>query len=226
MTKPDHTGATRDFFERRAGQWSGQYTAGGGMSDRVERFIVPLRARVAEGLPILDLGCGTGEIARAAGAWTVTAADLSANMLDQARRQAGAAAVTWVLLDGGPLPFADAAFSAVLSSSVLEYVADVPAHLAEVARVLDRGGWYLATVPDPRHSVRKAERFKQRLAHCGLVFGLISLTRLRSDYEYLRLSINRFALDRWETMLADMGLVCDAIEPPHHPLALLVARKQ
>jgi ubiquinone/menaquinone biosynthesis C-methylase UbiE len=227
MTEQNHTSATRDFFERRAEDWSAQYRPSGGMSDRVVRFFHPLHERVATGAPILDLGCGTGEIARAAAeSWTVTAADLSARMLDEARERSGAVPIRWAPLDGVRLPFADGEFAAVLASSVLEYVADLPSHLAEVNRILRSGGYYIATVPDPRHPARAAERRKQRRALNDHFFRLIRLTRWRSDYEYLRLSINRFELETWRIMFADAGLTVDGIDPCSHPLALLIAQKR
>jgi ubiquinone/menaquinone biosynthesis C-methylase UbiE len=226
MKPLDQTGATRDFFERRAVEWSDQYAPNGGMSDRVQRFLGPLRERVGTGMPILDLGCGTGEIARAAQSWTVTAADLSPSMLAEARRQPSAANIAWIPLDGKRLPFADRQFVAVLSSSVLEYIEDLPNHLAEVARVLDEGGWYFATVPDPRHPIRQAERRKQRLARCEPIFGLVRHTRWRSDFEYLRLSINRFALEEWQAQLARVGLAVDDIGANSHPLFLIAAQKR
>jgi SAM-dependent methyltransferase len=55
------------------------------------------------------------------------------------------------------LPFADGSLDAVVSASVLEYVPDPGAVLAECARVLRPGGALVCTVPDVTHPVRWLE---------------------------------------------------------------------
>lgn len=49
--------------------------------------------------------------------------------------------------DATSLPFADATFDAVITSEVLEHIPDDTAALAELRRVLRRGGIFAATVP-------------------------------------------------------------------------------
>jgi SAM-dependent methyltransferase len=52
-----------------------------------------------------------------------------------------------VFADGAKLPFLDATFDTVLLLEVLEHVADAPAVLDEIARVLKPGGRLLLSVP-------------------------------------------------------------------------------
>ena len=103
---------------------------------------------------MLDLGCGTGELARhlAGAGLRVTGCDISANMLGQAAAADPAGAAEWIQLDPDwrTLPFATASFDAVVAASVLEYVGSPAAVLRECARVLRPGGVLLCTVPDPR----------------------------------------------------------------------------
>ncbi len=110
---------------------------------------------------MLDLGCGTGELARhlAASGLRVTGCDISANMLNQAAAADAAGAAGWVPLQPGwqALPFAPASFDAVVAASVLEYVGSPAAVLGECARVLRPGGVMLCTVPDLAHPVRWLE---------------------------------------------------------------------
>ncbi len=52
-----------------------------------------------------------------------------------------------VYYDGGRMPFPDESFSHVMSSEVLEHVPDPAAFMAELSRVLARGGSLILTVP-------------------------------------------------------------------------------
>jgi 2-polyprenyl-6-hydroxyphenyl methylase/3-demethylubiquinone-9 3-methyltransferase len=100
------------------------------------RALGDLRGRL-----VLDAGCGGGLVARelaAAGAGVV-GVDRSLGSLGVARRAT----------DGGfrpaqgrleRLPFADATFDAVVAADVLEHMPDLPAAVAELARVLRPGG--------------------------------------------------------------------------------------
>jgi 2-polyprenyl-6-hydroxyphenyl methylase / 3-demethylubiquinone-9 3-methyltransferase len=91
---------------------------------------------------VLDAGCGGGLVARelaAAGA-TVVGLDRSLGSLGVARRAVGAAAFLPAQGRLERLPFADGAFDAVVAADVLEHVPDLPAVVAELARVLAPGG--------------------------------------------------------------------------------------
>jgi SAM-dependent methyltransferase len=94
---------------------------------------------------LLDVGVGPGllalEAARAVGpTGRVCGIDVSPSMLAIARRRAGEAGVE--LAQGGAtaIPYSDASFDVAVSTQVLEYVADVPAALAELQRVVRPGG--------------------------------------------------------------------------------------
>jgi SAM-dependent methyltransferase len=96
---------------------------------------------------VLDLGCGPGYLAAeiaervgSSGSGSVLGVDPSRSMLAVAARRDGAAAVQLVVGDGLGLPVTAGTFDAVTATQVYEYVPDMPAALAEVARVLRPGG--------------------------------------------------------------------------------------
>jgi ubiquinone/menaquinone biosynthesis C-methylase UbiE len=215
------------FFAGQAPVWASQYRPGGPMADRIGRFLSALGALVPAGSSLLDFGCGSGDIALAASAtgWRVSACDASEAMLAAANNRPGAEAIDWFLAANGRIP-GDRLFDAVIASSVLEYVADVAAQMSELARVLKPGGVLLMTVPDMRHPVRRAEEKKRRLAQLTLLTWLLQVTPWGPLYEYLRVSINRWPLDRWIEMAAAAGLGAHSRPAePSSPLAMLVFRK-
>jgi SAM-dependent methyltransferase len=108
---------------------------------------------------VLDLGCGFGRHAFAAGRLGahVVALDRADTELKEVRNTFGAMAVAGEVTDDAcagtvqgdatALPFADAAFDRVIASEVLEHVIDDAHALGELARVLRPGGVLAVTVP-------------------------------------------------------------------------------
>src|SRR5688572_16393773 len=87
---------------------------------------------------ILDVGCGTGRLARRlAGelpASRVVGCDFSRGMLSQARAKGGPPG--WVTGDAERLPFADGAFDAVVSTEAFHWFPEPATALAGFHRVL------------------------------------------------------------------------------------------
>ena len=99
------------------------------------------------GKAVLDLGCAGGFMAEAMaerGA-TVTGIDPAAEAIEAARRHARERGlpIRYDVGVGEALPYADAAFDAVVCVDVLEHVADLDRVLSETARVLRPGGLFL-----------------------------------------------------------------------------------
>lgn len=121
---------------------------------RVARLVLPVAEavvsageRTAGSLDtrrVLDVGCGTGAVARAAASRgaRVTGVDISPTLLDQAAVEAGSCtpAITWEVADMHSLPADDASFDVVLSSLAVIFAHDPSAAVAEIGRVLRPGG--------------------------------------------------------------------------------------
>lgn len=99
------------------------------------------------GQRVLDVGCGTGEDARAmaqrvAPGGRVVAVDGSQNMIDTARRRAESRemAVEFQVADVHQLPFADDSFDASRADRIFMHLEAPPRALAEMMRVTKPGG--------------------------------------------------------------------------------------
>ncbi len=106
-------------------------------------------ARVTAGDSVLDVATGPGYAAAAAAARGATAvgADLSDEMLALAR--SAHPSITFVTAEAGALPFDDGTFDAVVANFLMPHVTDMPAVVAEFARVARPGGRVALTTWDP-----------------------------------------------------------------------------
>lgn len=122
------------------------------------------RVGAAPGMRLLDLACGDGNVAipaARAGA-SVTALDLTPELLDAGRARASreGASIDWVLGDAEELPFEDASFDAVTSNFGAIYAPRHARTAAELARVCRPRGTIVLTVWAP-------DAFNERLAQIG-----------------------------------------------------------
>ncbi|HXG10591.1 MAG TPA: class I SAM-dependent methyltransferase [Gemmataceae bacterium] len=98
--------------------------------------------------PILDVGTGTAqiplELCRQSAAARVVAIDLARHMLDRGRenvRRAGLEdRIELRCCDAKQLPFADGAFAALMSNSIVHHIPEPSRVLAEMVRVTAPGG--------------------------------------------------------------------------------------
>ena len=158
-----------------------------GLDRRWRRLTVG--AVVRPGDRVLDACCGTGDLAleaqRAGG--RVTGVDFSERMLERARRKS--AAIEWVRGDVLALPFPDGSFDSVTVGFGIRNVAELPAGLAELARVLRPGGQLgCLDITRPRGVLRPFFA----LWFDGLVPLAGKLLPGGSAYTYLPASVRRF----------------------------------
>jgi SAM-dependent methyltransferase len=102
---------------------------------------------------ILDLGCGTGIVARTVarqlgGSSTIIALDMSPNMLAVARAAATreGLAIGWREGNAEQLPFPDNSFDVILCQFALMFVSNKAAAFAEMRRVIAENGRVIASV--------------------------------------------------------------------------------
>ena len=114
---------------------------------------------------VLDVGCGTGQLAsrlsRSLPEALVTGCDLSRGMLRQALARGGAFA--WVQGDAEQLPFADGCFDAVVSTEAFHWFPDPEQALGAFHRVLaSRGRLLIAFVNPPFDALSRASQAVSR----------------------------------------------------------------
>jgi ubiquinone/menaquinone biosynthesis C-methylase UbiE len=171
----------------------------------------------------LDAGCGTGTLSRwlAARGCRVTGVDASAEMIAAAKR------LTETDRNLGQIRFErigtinrlamdDSCFDGLLCSSVLEYVADPKACLAEFARVLKPGGLLLISVPN-RHSL-----VRQLQVRCHQLAILIGV-RWMKFLDYSRLQFSR---SEFKALLMQAGFAQEKALPFGSPLPGLAQRSR
>ena len=90
---------------------------------------------------VLDLCCGTGDIANRSGG-RVIGLDFTQEMLQVARTRNPR--IPWIRADALRLPFPDATFDAVTVGYGLRNLADLETGLGEIRRVLQPGGRFLS----------------------------------------------------------------------------------
>jgi ubiquinone/menaquinone biosynthesis C-methylase UbiE len=107
--------------------------------------VVVERASPRPGERVLDLACGTGIVARRMAAMVgtggrVAGVDVNPAMLDVARGAPGSATITWQQGNGMSLDLADGGFDLVVCQQGLQFFPDRRAGVAEMRRVLAKGG--------------------------------------------------------------------------------------
>jgi SAM-dependent methyltransferase len=156
------------------------------LADDVHRRVA--ERLLAEGLtPVLDVGCGEGELARhlPEGAWV--GLDSSAEMLARAPRPALHAEAT-------ALPFPDTSFGSVALLYVLYHLQEPARALAEARRVLRSGGLVAVAAPSRDDS----PEFADALPQVPLTFDAELAPELMSEL------FTEVDVERWDAPLLEL----------------------
>ena len=144
------------------------------------------------GVPVLDLGCGTGEVARVVlrSHWPLDGLELLANEVRVARASGVYRAV--LRADATRAPVSAGAYATVFSQSVLEHIPNDLGVLREAARMLRAGGRLVFTVPSPH--------FAERIRNGPGGQAALDATNQRLGHHHYR------SLEEWRELLDDLGI--------------------
>ena len=209
----------REAWDARADEWARYVRAPG--SDRHNwELILPafLESVPPSGRATLDVGCGEGRVGRelAARGHRVVGVDSSARMVEYARESQEA-----VVADAAALPFDDAAFDLVTAYMSLMDMDDMPAAVAEAARVLESGGRFCFCVS---HPILDAGAFENG---AFVIAGSYFESRIRVErIEGFEFHWRTFPLEAYGRALERAGLLVELLREPvalHRiPLVLVV----
>lgn len=228
----DHAERVRTLFNSKAAAWPAKYAADGRLTGRLAQLAAAVRDLAVPGSKVLDLGCGSGELARllAASGYRVTGCDIAPAMVHRAAEADQERAVRWIQLEPcwRALPFAAGSLKVVVGASVFEYLLDPAAVLAECARVLGPGGVLVCTVPNAAHPVRWLEwplrlAVRTPLAAVAAPLAAGHSQRMAQYLSYLGISCQRRRASWWYAQAGRAGFEpVSAGRSAREPLRMLI----
>ena len=184
--------------------------------------IVPAPGRLT-----LEVGCGEGRVARdlARRGHAVVALDASPTLAASASTADPDG--RYLAADAAALPFGDECFDLVVAYNSLMDVEDMPAAVAEAARVLQAGRPLCVCVT---HPTADAGRFQSKEPGAPFVIGGSYLGRHRVEELFERDGLQmtftgwRYPLEDYARALEDAGLLIERLREPAAPASALTAR--
>jgi demethylmenaquinone methyltransferase/2-methoxy-6-polyprenyl-1,4-benzoquinol methylase len=150
-------------------------------------------AGIEPGTRVLDVACGTGDLALRAAATgaAVVGLDLTRPMIALAKHKPDAGRIGWLVGDMGALPVATASVGVVTTGYGLRNVPDLPQALGEIHRVLCPGGQLASLDFDRPESRALRAVYLVYLTMVGSALGWW-LHRDPDTYRYIPASIRRY----------------------------------
>jgi 2-polyprenyl-6-hydroxyphenyl methylase/3-demethylubiquinone-9 3-methyltransferase len=228
LTSPEHPAKDAVAYHRElAVGWEQRYKKPA-FRARLLAFEECLAGHDLHGQDWLDAGCGSGTLARylaEAGA-RVLGVDAAEEMIAMARELASQDVAGHDEHSGQlrfdhiatitHLPLAEKSLDGILCSSVLEYVSDPAASLAEFARVLRPGGLLVVSVANRNSVVRKAQVRTHRL-------GRLLRQRWCAFLDY---SHNEYAAAEFRVLLQQHGFATANVIPFGSPIPHWLQRRE
>ncbi len=158
--------------------WGEGFMSPGG-TEEVDRYLHGVKL---EGLSVLDIGCGLGgvdiHLIKHHGAALVTGIDVNPSLIERcnllARKFKVETQSKFICVDPGPLEFDDASFDIVTSKDSIIHIPDKQALANDVYRVLEPGGWFVASDWLAGYEGEPSAEMQAYLVAEGLDFGLAS----------------------------------------------------
>jgi ubiquinone/menaquinone biosynthesis C-methylase UbiE/uncharacterized protein YbaR (Trm112 family) len=177
----------RDYFDRLGGKKGDSETANSYLSRRNFLFVRKHLLRLAgevRGLPVLDVGCGTGHFSQSLAANNFLAGvDISLQMAGHAVKKGLAVAQS----SGRKLPFAAGCFALVIANNVIQSFKDSRQFIGELARVAKPGGRIILSATNSQNISLKLFRLAERKKYRHL--GLHTAEGLRQGLESAGVSV-------------------------------------
>jgi 2-polyprenyl-3-methyl-5-hydroxy-6-metoxy-1,4-benzoquinol methylase len=199
-----HIQSTRELFDSKATNWAKKYA--GPLKLRLLAFTDTIEREIKPGARILDFGCGPGILSLAlhSKGYQVDGLDVSEQMIAAARRCCpGSATLHFSQGDLESLRGSGIVYDAIVASSVIEYLPDVPNALELFCKHIDRNGKLIVTVPNTEANLRIRERMLRRSLLWITVFPLPKM--LKSYLNYLKLSRNHYSPSLFLAHAKDAG---------------------
>jgi len=212
------------YFDRLAGEWTERYARSAHFRRRLETVLSWVECEPS-GCSVLDFGCGSGVMVRALAqrGFSVTGVDASSGMIAAAQRYLCAAPLDGYRLEviggvNGEGEYRRATYHGVLCVAVLEYVHNADALLAQLAGLIDVGGFLILSVPNQTSLLRRLEWFLHR--HRRFLHGAAALAGLAGSDSYLHLQTRQFTLHTVDEPLQALGFTLENIRYQVSPSAL------
>jgi 2-polyprenyl-3-methyl-5-hydroxy-6-metoxy-1,4-benzoquinol methylase len=129
-----------------------------------------LAAKLAPGLKVLDIACGSGygaNILAVAGAKQVVAVDISPEAIMAAQKKYSPAGISFKVGDAEEIKEAAESFDLIVSFETIEHLKNPEKYLAELARVLKKEGIALISTPNKEIFGQKNPYHRQEFTKSG-----------------------------------------------------------
>ena len=187
MSDQSHQEYDDNLMALLEGLWGEGFMSPGG-TDEVDRYLDGIDLA---GLRVLDIGCGLGgvdiHLVKRHRVAQVLGIDIEDWLIERcsalAQKYDVADTARFQLVEPGPLPFADASFGAVTSKDSIIHIADKHTLAADVYRLLEPGGWFVASDWLSGYEGEPSAEMQAYLDAEGLDFGLASSATYRAALE-------------------------------------------
>lgn len=164
--------------------WGEGFMSPGGV-DEVDRYLDGINLA---GQSVLDIGCGLGgvdiHLLKKHGAARVTGIDIDPALIERcvqlAARHEIETGLEFICVEPGPLRFSDGSFSIVTSKDSIIHVEDKHALAADVFRILEPGGWFVASDWLAGYEGQPSAEMQAYIEAEGLDFNLASVDNYAS----------------------------------------------